>query len=347
FEYPMIQSTTRSIRSPISYTAPSLKNSFNFGLTGRCLPIPQNADRYRWISSHIRSSFHSTPPTPLSPDQYSSHSGKKPFAIGLAIGAAASTAGILAYGTYKPPQQTEPFGTRLTSYFDLLHQYAELLGPLGNAEKGEIEIVLDHNKIAEIEKDTGQKVGIIGENKWQIWVCDPVKFPNGTYGVYGRFFWKQAFKGILGSAFLPVLPDGKIMLISTYRHPLRKWVLEIPRGVGEGSESLLALIKRELKEETGAQIDKVTPLGKINLDSGITLGGIPLVKVEISKFGAHQRDAAETSISLHFFTLKELNDAIQKGYAPIKIQGKTQNVEIGTDAFMLSALKLNELNQKT
>lgn len=341
----MTSAVTRSVRSFVHHTAPRVGNSFHFGLTGRCFPISLSTDRSRAISSQIK--FHSTLPTPPHTRQYSNHSGKIPFAMGLVIGAAVGAAGVFAYGAYEISQnRTDPLSARLSAYLNLLDQYPKLLGPLGNAEQGEIEIVLDPTKIAEIEKETGQKVGIIAENKWQIWLCDPVKFPNGTFGVYGRFFWKQALKGVPGAAFLPVLPDGRVMLISIYRHPLRKWVLELPRGVGDGKESLTALIKRELKEETGAEIGKTTPLGKINPDSGITIGGIPLVKVEISKFGSHQRDAAETSICLHFFTQKELKEAIRKGYTPVKINGTVQNVEIGTDAFMLSALMLNELHEK-
>jgi 8-oxo-dGTP pyrophosphatase MutT (NUDIX family) len=340
----MISATSPLVRSLVGYTAPHVGSSFHFGLTGRCSPISLRTNPSYAISSQIK--FHSTLSTPPTPRRYSDYSGKKPFALGLAIGAAVGTAAVFAYGAYEISQNPmDSLSARLTPYLDLLNQYPQLLGPLGNAEQGEIEIIRDLDRIAEIEKTTGQRVGILAENKYQIWLCDPVKFPNGTYGIYGRFFWKQAFKGVPGAAFLPFLPDGRIMLISTYRHSLRKWVLEIPRGVGDGRESLTALIKRELKEETGAEIGKTTPLGKINPDSGITIGGIPLVKVEISKFGAHQRDAAETSICLQFFTPKELKEAIRKGYAPIKINGKIQNVEVGTDAFMLSALALNEIHE--
>lgn len=73
-----------------------------------------------------------------------------------------------------------------SSYFDYLNQYSHTLGPLGNYKKGEIEIILDKDKIGEIEKNTQRKVGVIAEDKYWIWLNDAVRFPNGNYGVYGR-----------------------------------------------------------------------------------------------------------------------------------------------------------------
>ncbi len=242
---------------------------------------------------------------------------------------------------------TAPLGIRLQPYFELLDKHPQVLGPLGNWQKGEIEIIRDLNQIEAIEKKLGQKVGILAENNFQIWIADPVKFPNGSEGIYGRFMWKQALKGVSGAVILPVLPDGKILLISIYRHALRKWVLEIPRGNGQGREVMQNIVKRELKEETGAEIGDTSFLGTVNPDSGITLGGIPVVKVNISRFGDPNRDPAEQSINLHAFSREELKEAIRKGSASIPINGILTDVEIGTDGFMLSALMLDEIRSKT
>lgn len=239
-----------------------------------------------------------------------------------------------------------PLATRLQPYFKLLDDHPQVLGPMGNAQEGEIEIIRDLDRIAAIENKTGQKVGILAENNFQIWIADPVKFPNGTEGIYGRFMWKQALKGVSGAVILPILPDGKILLISIYRHALRKWVLEIPRGNGKGAEVLQNIVKRELKEETGAEISDTEVLGTVNPDSGITLGGIPVVRVNISRFGDPNRDPAEQSINLHAFSMDELKAAMRKGTVPIKINGILTDVEIGTDGFMLSALMLDQLRSK-
>ena len=46
-------------------------------------------------------------------------------------------------------------------------------------------------------------------------------------------------------------PGGDVVLERQYRHPVRKWLLEIPAGSVDQGESVLAAAKRELMEETG------------------------------------------------------------------------------------------------
>jgi len=52
-------------------------------------------------------------------------------------------------------------------------------------------------------------------------------------------------------AILPVLPDGRIILIKQYRKAIEKVMLEIPAGTLEKGETPLTCAKRELQEETG------------------------------------------------------------------------------------------------
>lgn len=276
--------------------------------------------------------------------------------ISYVLGGCLSCLGIRkpASSTTAVPTQTQslPVDNSLSTtarhdaYLKLLADYPAVLGPLGDASKGEIEIVTDRNKIEEIEKAKNQKVGILGETAWQLWICDAVKFPDGNFGIYTRILWKQALKGPSGAAVLPILPDGKILMMCIYRHPLRKWVIEIPRGNASGVEQIKAIAKRELKEETGAEVSKLEVLGKFNADSGLTTGGVSLVQATISKFGSTQRDSAEASVTLQPFTRDDLEKAILRGHAIVKINGKDEQVEIGTDSFTLGALYLEELRKK-
>jgi ADP-ribose pyrophosphatase len=49
---------------------------------------------------------------------------------------------------------------------------------------------------------------------------------------------------------VPVTPEGEIVLIRQYRHPVRDWCLEVPAG-GVGSETREDAAARELLEEIG------------------------------------------------------------------------------------------------
>ncbi|MGQ9563679.1 MAG: NUDIX hydrolase, partial [Thermogutta sp.] len=54
-------------------------------------------------------------------------------------------------------------------------------------------------------------------------------------------------------AILPVLDDGRLVLIRNYRAALDTKLLEIPAGTCEPGESAEAAAVRELEEETGYQ----------------------------------------------------------------------------------------------
>jgi ADP-ribose pyrophosphatase len=50
---------------------------------------------------------------------------------------------------------------------------------------------------------------------------------------------------------LPVLPDGRIVLIRQYRHSVQQYLWELVAGRRDGDESFVAGARRELQEETG------------------------------------------------------------------------------------------------
>ena len=52
-------------------------------------------------------------------------------------------------------------------------------------------------------------------------------------------------------AILPVLADGRIILVRQYRHPVSAFLWEIPAGLIDPGEVPIESAKRELLEETG------------------------------------------------------------------------------------------------
>ena len=59
---------------------------------------------------------------------------------------------------------------------------------------------------------------------------------------------------------LPVLPDGRILLVRQYRHAANTVSLELPGGVLDGGETPEQGARRELLEECGATSEHWTPL---------------------------------------------------------------------------------------
>ena len=83
---------------------------------------------------------------------------------------------------------------------------------------------------------------------------DSIRVPNGN-------IVKWDFIGHKGAAsVLPVLPDGRILLVQQFRNALDRYTWEIPAGgrntLEDGSlESYLECAHRELEEETGYRTD--------------------------------------------------------------------------------------------
>ncbi|MEM1943865.1 MAG: NUDIX hydrolase [Candidatus Caldarchaeum sp.] len=68
-------------------------------------------------------------------------------------------------------------------------------------------------------------------------------------------------------AIVPVLDDGRIVLIRQYRHAAREWLVEVPAGTIE-DESPEECARRELEEEVGYRADKLQKLAEFYLAPG-------------------------------------------------------------------------------
>lgn len=86
---------------------------------------------------------------------------------------------------------------------------------------------------------------------------DTVVLPNGKEAT------REWIKHPGASAVVPVLSDGRIVLVKQYRYPMEKVTLEIPAGKLDSNEPPEVCALRELKEETGydaASLKKLTSI---------------------------------------------------------------------------------------
>lgn len=68
---------------------------------------------------------------------------------------------------------------------------------------------------------------------------------------------------------LPVLSDGRIVLINNVRHTVGESLLELPAGTLEKGEDPAHCARRELEEETGYRAAQIRPLGWFYTSPGI------------------------------------------------------------------------------
>ena len=80
---------------------------------------------------------------------------------------------------------------------------------------------------------------------------DTVKIPNGNIAKWDFIGHKGA------AAVVPVMEDGRILMVRQYRNALDRETLEIPAGGRDGIlEPYLDCAYRELEEETGYRAEK-------------------------------------------------------------------------------------------
>lgn len=68
---------------------------------------------------------------------------------------------------------------------------------------------------------------------------------------------------------LPVLPDGKVLLIKNYRYAVGESLLELPAGTLEKGEEPINCAGRELIEETGYTARRLKAMGSFFSSPGI------------------------------------------------------------------------------
>ncbi|HEX8557550.1 MAG TPA: NUDIX hydrolase [Pyrinomonadaceae bacterium] len=71
-----------------------------------------------------------------------------------------------------------------------------------------------------------------------------------------------------GAAAVPVFEDGTVVFVRQYRHPTRKYVLEIPAGKLDPGERPAETAARELEEELGLVAGRVEQLSEFYTTPG-------------------------------------------------------------------------------
>lgn len=71
------------------------------------------------------------------------------------------------------------------------------------------------------------------------------------------------------AVILPILPDGRVILIKTYRYAVGEHLYELPAGTIDPGETPINCAGRELMEETGYVASKLTRLSSFYSSPGV------------------------------------------------------------------------------
>jgi ADP-ribose pyrophosphatase len=135
---------------------------------------------------------------------------------------------------------------------------------------------------------------------------DTVRLPDG------RETTKEIVEHPGAVAIIPILDNGKLLVVKQYRTAARRRMMEIPAGTLEADEAPLACAKRELIEETGYAAGRFTRLFSCYLAPGYSSEKIHfflarrLVKTKV-------RPAEDEFITVRAMDLDEALRAIERG----------------------------------
>ncbi len=142
---------------------------------------------------------------------------------------------------------------------------------IGDWRKGEIEIV--------------RLIGIVA-NRFYLEAEYEVLFPprkgqaSPNRGTYRNIVWVSGVDA--GAGALPLTADGGIVLTRSFRHAVRRWTLELPRGIRRPGEDAVACALREAREEAGVErtaTSRTVDLGIHDPDTGLLRQEVRIVAI--------------------------------------------------------------------
>lgn len=136
---------------------------------------------------------------------------------------------------------------------------------------------------------------------------DTLKMPDGHVAIYDYLEHKGA------AAVIPVLPDGKILMVKQFRNALNRYTLEIPAGGRDSlEEDYKIAAARELEEETGYKSNHLTHLIDVRTAVAFCNEIICIYVADQLEKSVQNLDEDEF-IDVRAYTTEELNDMIAHG----------------------------------
>ena len=168
----------------------------------------------------------------------------------------------------------------------------------GDASRGELQVL-------------GERVH--WENEAARLLLAEVKLPGREGKTKEQFRLAPGASHEDGIVVVPIDERDRILLVRQFRHPVRMWLRELPRGARNAGEAPEDGARRELKEELGHEVVESWPLGRIATDSGQQRGIPTLLAARVRPAGATHQDDSESIDAIFAYTFSELARACASG----------------------------------
>ncbi len=135
----------------------------------------------------------------------------------------------------------------------------------------------------------------------------------------GRMFIREIVRHPGGVVAVPVLDDGRLVLLRQFRFPLQKFILEFPAGKLDSNQPPMETIMRELEEESGYRAGSMNYQFSFYTTPGISDEIIHLF-VATRLTPVSQRLEEGEHITVEAYSLNQCLEMIRKGEI---VDGKT------------------------
>jgi ADP-ribose pyrophosphatase len=136
---------------------------------------------------------------------------------------------------------------------------------------------------------------------------DKIKYNSGNVGI------REIAVHPGGAVVVPVKDDGKFIMVSQYRYPFEKFLIEFPAGKLDDNEEPRICAIRELQEETGYTAGNIIKLGAISTTPGFCTEILHIYLAQNLTPGRHNREEGEYGMEVKEFTSGEIEEMIFRG----------------------------------
>jgi ADP-ribose pyrophosphatase len=179
-------------------------------------------------------------------------------------------------------------------YHKLIDSYPDAFKNPSDANLG-IHLTTDPALMDAVEEDIKKRltakglpeqwaeVGVVYQDQYSTILRDAVHFqPGNKAGTYIRRFTPGEIAGVV---ILPVYRQS-ICMVRIFRHALRRYVLELPRGFSDPGQTPLQNAQRELLEEIGGKASYIHDMGCMIENSGMGNAKAVLFYAELDEMGS-------------------------------------------------------------
>lgn len=137
---------------------------------------------------------------------------------------------------------------------------------------------------------------------------DEIEVCNGNTVYYDYIHHKGA------AAVLPVMEDGRLLMVIQYRNAIDRYSIELPAGgLDSADERPIDCAKRELLEETGYTAESMEELISIYTTIAFCNEKIPIYVAHIKGEAVEQKLDENEFVRIRAFTVEELIEKIYDG----------------------------------